>query len=326
MKRRPRDEKRKRPIKPVRRPKQTPALILFALTLSLFCSHASAQERRATVAVLDPGSTQTGRRVADLVARRLVEASGPSQVAVLDRELARAAARGAGYEGSLNMTLREARDLGAAIGCDFIITGDAQVIRRSSSARPVYFEAYASLFIISTRTGRLVGWSRPAVEADAPEQAEAALFALLESEETIRLLSSINAARETEEREKITRARRERSGEGEDDDSVAMLDLTSGAEIEGLREPAPYSRVRPTYTDAASRAEAEATVDVIAEIGTDGRVGSVEVVRWAGFGLDEEVVATVRRMNFRPAMIAGRPHPSRVLLRYNFRKPQKAEK
>jgi hypothetical protein len=47
----------------------------------------------------------------------------------------------------------------------------------------------------------------------------------------------------------------------------------------------------------------------------------VYVVRWAGFGLDEATVATVRQMHFFPAMRNGTALPMRVLLRYNFRKP-----
>jgi outer membrane biosynthesis protein TonB len=45
------------------------------------------------------------------------------------------------------------------------------------------------------------------------------------------------------------------------------------------------------------------------------------VVRWAGFGLDEATVATVRQLHFFPAMRNGAAVPLRVLLRYNFRKP-----
>ena len=90
-----------------------------------------------------------------------------------------------------------------------------------------------------------------------------------------------------------------------------------------MREPAPYRSLRPAYTEAASRAEAEATVDVSVEIDADGRVRDVKVVRWAGFGLDEEVVSTVRRMNFRPAERDGERVAVRVLLRYNFRRPPK---
>ena len=79
--------------------------------------------------------------------------------------------------------------------------------------------------------------------------------------------------------------------------------------------------LRPAYTDAASRAEAEATVDAEVEIGADGEVGRIRIVRWAGFGLDDEVVSTIRQMHFRPASRGGQPVAVRVLLRYNFRRP-----
>jgi TonB family protein len=301
-------------------------LSLFALLL-LWPPGAAATRgqdarhaRPATLAVLDFGPGELGRRAADHVARQLAGAAGEFGVVLLDRGLARSAARGVGYEGSLNLTLTEARDLGAAVGCDFYLTGDAQVVRRSSSARPAYFEAYATLFVVSTRTGRLVNWARPAAEADTAEQAEAALFARLDRAEAGRLLGSVVEARAAEASAPAARpAGRANAG-------AEVLDLTTGASFEGLREPAPHRRLRPEYTEAASRAEAEATVDVEVEIGADGRVGAIRVVRWAGFGLDEEVARIVSRMNFRPAMIDGMAYASRVLLRYNFRRPPQPAK
>jgi hypothetical protein len=50
--------------------------------------------------------------------------------------LTRAAALGAGYRGSLNLTLAEARDLGSAIGCEFFFTGKAGIERRSACRTP----------------------------------------------------------------------------------------------------------------------------------------------------------------------------------------------
>ena len=79
----------------------------------------------------------------------------------------------------------------------------------------------------------------------------------------------------------------------------------------------------PTILATAAKADAEATVDVIVDVGADGEVANVEVVRWAGFGLDEATVATVRQLHFFPAMRNGTPVPLRVLLRYNFRKPDR---
>ena len=236
------------------------------------------QSANAGVAVLDLGATETGRRATERLAKRLAGAgaNGETKLSLLDRDLVRAAARGVGYRGSLNMTLAEARSLGAAIGCDFYVTGDAQTIRRSSSARPVYFESYASVFVVSARTGRLVLWERPAAEADRPEQAEGYLLAALDASAATRYAAGVVDAFEREERE----------------------------------------RFRP-----ASGVEAEATVDAEAEIGADGEVGRVRIVRWAGFGLDDAVVSTIRQMHFRPAERGGQAVAVRVLLRYNFRRP-----
>jgi TonB family protein len=118
------------------------------------------------------------------------------------------------------------------------------------------------------------------------------------------------------------RLRGRESGRGEADVIEDAPEEGSPAAA-GFREPAPYRRLRPAYTDEAARAGAEATVDVSVEVGADGEVGRVEVVRWAGFGLDEAVVSTVRQMHFRPATRDGRPFPVRILLRYNFRAPKK---
>src|ERR671917_2786040 len=97
----------------------------------------------------------------------------------VNRAQARAAARGIGYAGSLNLTLQEARDLGAAIGCDFYFTGEAQTLRRTSTSRADYFESYASVFLVSTETGRLVLWEHFNAEASTPVEAEKNLLAEL---------------------------------------------------------------------------------------------------------------------------------------------------
>jgi TonB family protein len=292
------------------------ALMLFLL--ALVPAHAAAREaRRVGVAVLDMGSGPTAARVAERLTKLLASARmSETTLAVLDRGMGAAAARGVGYAGSLNLTLAEARTLGSAVGCDFYLAGDAQTIRRSSSARPVYFESYASVFIVSARTGRLVAWDRPTAEAADAEEAERSLLAALEGRAASVYAAAVVEAAAREERERFETAEAEPA-------SVIDLSADVGASSADLREPAPYRRLRPAYTEAAARAEAEATVDVSVEIDADGEVGRVRVVRWAGFGLDEEVVSTVRRMHFRPAERDGERVAVRVLLRYNFRKPPK---
>jgi TonB family protein len=296
------------------------ALVLVSLTCALQ-THAAAQEagpelRRPRVAVLNLGDTEKGRLAANQLAKWL---SAEARVSVMDREQGRAAALGAGYTGSLNMTLEEARSLGAVIDCDFFVTGDAQTLPRSPSTGRDYWEAYASIFIVSARTGKLVLWERPSFEAATPAEAEKRLFAEIEGG-ALRQRYAV-AMRRAQEDEYLARSALLQShGTPVIEDAPAD---TAAAEAQGLRLPQPYRRLRPPYPNEAARIEVEAVVDVQVEIGADGEVGRIDVVRWAGFGLEEATAQTVRQMHFRPAMRNGVPVPMRVLLRYNFRKPPK---
>lgn len=273
--------------------------------------------RTVTVAILDLGDSAFGRTTADTLLAGIKRTE--SSLVTLDRDQTRAAARGAGYAGSINLSTKEARDLGAALGSEFLILGDAQTIRRSPSSGAIYFESYASLFVVSARTGRLVTWERPNFKAESSAAAERLLLAaLVDLSRLVRLRVSILRADEDEHTARELKPVEENVPvieEAPDDDKVAAA--------AGLRLPKPYRRFLPPYPDTAAEAEAEATVDVLVDLGADGEVSHVEIARWAGFGLDQATVETVRRMHFFPALKQGVAVPIRVLLRYNFRKPPK---
>ena len=297
-------------------------LALMLLTLSV---GAKAQQRPSevpepkenqrslTIAVLDFGESKLARLAADKLGANLKH---ETSVVVLDRDQVRAAARGAGYAGSIGLSLSEGRDLGAALGCDFFILGDAQTLRRSPSSGPVYFESYASIFVVSARTGRLVRWDRPNYRAATAVAAEQALLAQLSTGHADPPYTiSIHRAQDDErgERELTTAEQIPVIDAAPDDDKVAAA--------EGLRLPRAYRHLIPVYPETAALAEVEATVDVLVDLDATGEVTRVEVARWAGFGLDEATVGTVRRLHFFPALRNGIAIPIRVLLRYNFRKP-----
>jgi TonB family protein len=268
-----------------------------------------SSERRLKVAVVDFGPTQTGKLVTGLLANRLAS----NEIAVVDRDLTRSAARGVGYEGSLNLSLSEARDLGAAIGCDFYIIGDAQTLRRTSSTDPSYFESYSSIFLVSARSGKLISWQRPSVQATTAEAAEKKLLAELGGEGVVGKYASILLQATKDERHQ-----RELAVEL----NTPVIEEATGenSEVNGLRNPRPYRRLKPTYPDSAAKADAIGTVDVLVDLDQEGEVNQVDLARWAGFGLDEAAVNTVKQMHFAPAMKDGVPIPIRVLLRYNFRR------
>jgi TonB family protein len=161
-------------------------------------------------------------------------------------------------------------------------------------------------------------WERPSFQGGTATVAEQALLSELSGfEERHQVELSVRRAQEDErgERELTTDQQITIMEEAPDDDKSAAA--------EGLRLPRPYRRLVPAYPESAARAEAEATVDVLVDLDSSGEVIRVEIARWAGFGLDETTVDTVRRLHFFPAMRNGVAIPIRVLLRYNFRKPAK---
>lgn len=282
-------------------------LALF-VGLGLFSILVQAQPKATLhVAVLDLGSAATGTRAAEALRNDLLDRS----IVLIDQNLAMAAARGSGFQGSLNLSTEEARDIGAAIGCDFFVMGDAQTLARSPSSGANYFESYAAIFIISARTGRLVLWERPSEKrATAAAAEEALLRTLAGSDAAMRYRAAIVRAAATESNERTAAI----------ESPAATIDVMSDDDQANsdTRAPRPYRRFKPPYPPAAAEAEIEATVDVLLDIDARGEIGKIEIARWAGYGLDQSVVDTVKHMHFFPAMREGNPIPMRVLLRYNF--------
>ncbi len=283
---------------------------LFAFASSLFA------QTPTRIAILDFGQDPIAVKVAEKL--RSVFANGASkEFALIDADLARAAARGVGLPGSTNLTLAEARDIGASIGCDFYFLGEAQTVRRSPSTGAAYFDSFAAVFLVSARTGRLILWERPLMRGDSAEEAEKNLLQTFSSEDTRRrYLVAIRRALEDE--------RAGRASAIEDPPPVIeMMSDSDDDKDKNVRAPRPYRRLKPPYPESAAIAQVEAVVDVLVDIDARGEVGQIEIARWAGYGLEQSVIDTVKQMHFFPALRNSQPIPMRVLLRYNFRKPPK---
>ncbi len=290
-------------------------LSLAFLCLLPLAPLAISQTRPVRLAILDFGKDRTGLRAAAAIRDTLQPKEEARATTVIDRDQTNAAGRGAGFEGSLNLTIQEARDIGAAIGCDFYFIGDAQTLSRVPSTKPAYYESYATVFLVSARTGRLVLWERPSVQRDSPEESEKALLAILSAPDTRqRYFVAFRRAQEDERSERIAAV----------ENSARVIEVMSDDQSndnQEVRAPRPYRRLKPPYPESAARAEVEATVDVLVDIDAGGEVGRVEIARWAGYGLDQSVIDTVKQMHFFPAQRDGVAMRMRVLLRYNFRKP-----
>ncbi|MFN7946343.1 MAG: energy transducer TonB [Blastocatellia bacterium] len=272
----------------------------------LLCAVVFAQER-VSVAVADFSGD-------GVQAAALLRQMAARDFALVDADLVRAALRGAGYTGSLNLSREEARSSGMAIGCDYYLLGTAQVLRRTLSAEEFYYEGIAGIFTVETRSGRLLLFdfirTRAADEQTARAQLEAQLAPSWQ-----KISAAINQAASLHQSESIVTTLPPAP-------VIEVFDDEPGAKK--IAQPVFYQRLRPAYTDAAESLAITATVELEVVFREDGRVGEAEVTRWAGFGLDESALATVRQLRFKPAEREGRPVSLRALVRYNFRRPPPA--
>jgi TonB family protein len=286
--------------------------LLLASWLLLGLAPAAASQSRATVAIVKLGDSTTAIRATEALTRNLKRAV---ELDVFDNDVVDVAARGNGYKGSLNLSLDEAQNLGSAIGSTFYIIGVARTSRQLPFAGPAYFESVASLFLVSTRSGRLVKWERLSFQSATSEAAEKLLLEALWSVSFRSHMSDL--IHDTQNSERKERA------ELPDTDLILIDTSADDASRHNgdLRLPRPYRRLRPPYPQMAAREEIEAVVDVVVDLDGKGEVMHAEIARWAGYGIDEAALETVRQLHFFPAMMNGTPVPIRVLLRYNFRKP-----
>lgn len=225
---------------------------------------------------------------------------------ILDDSMAEIAARSFTDINIYNLSIVEARNLGRAIGCEFFIAGKAETLRRASLSKPDYYESYTVVYLVSSRTGQLVFWKLSSFEGENPDAAEKKLQASIENlaaEISVNLKSSLQKELSETPLPKI-----------------AELPAENSPDAKIFRSPLPYRRIKPEYTSAANLYGVAATVDALVDLDENGSIARIEITRWAGFGLDESVTETIRKMQWRAAERDGKALPIRVLLRYNFRK------
>jgi Gram-negative bacterial TonB protein C-terminal len=269
----------------------------FALILSI---PIEAQR----VAVLSPDDLEPSRSFAEIL-----EAALAKRLVVIDDSISEAVFASIKPENPLNLTAENSKNIAAAIGCDFFILTRSATQRRSASGRPQYYESFAAVFAVSGRTGRLVVWSLPRFEAARSTDSQRMLNQFIG-----RLANEIGSKLKDVIKSELA----------EPPVSVMETPPDEGSpSAKNFKAPIPYKRIKPEYTADAFLYEIAATVDIAVDLDARGSILRTEIVRWAGYGLDESVENAVRAMNWRPAERNGKPLPMRFSLRYNFKKIEK---
>ena len=278
------------------------ASIRFFVCALILISPIFAQK----LAVLTPEKNGQSEKFAEKL-----EAALSAKFKVLDSSLSETAFRSANFANPFNLSTIEAKNAGTIIGCNYFLLVKSMNQRRSSYEKPEYYESYTIIYAVSARTGRLIFWKLNSFDADKPSAAENKLFSSIDN-----LAAQIaENLKQTEEKELIE-SRRVKIEELPDENSP---------QAKNFRPPLPFRRIKPPYTSAANIYDVEATIDILVDVSEKGDILRTEIVRWAGFGLDESVTETIRKMQWRAAERDGKFLPMRVLLRYNFKKIEKDE-
>ena len=273
----------------------------YFVALCSICLYFSMSVAGQTVAILTPDKTPASQEFAALLGEKMSRG-----VKLLDASLAESAYLSVSPPAPFNLTTDEGKRIGTAIGCDLFILLKSSTQRRSAYQRAEYYESYAAIYAVSSRTGRLIAWKLQTFEADKADKAARSL-----SGSAGALAAELIQAMRTAIKTEITESEPP-SMEEPPDESSPLARAT--------RAPIPYRRIKPEYTTQASLFNVAATVDLFVYLDEKGVIVRTESVRWAGFGLDESVERNVRSMNWRPAERNGKPMAMKFLVRYNFKK------
>lgn len=228
---------------------------------------------------------------------------------VMDADLVGMALKSQSIENIYNLSLEEAKSLGTAIGCDFFIILKTENLRRTSFAKPLYFDSYAAIYLVSSRTGRLVFWTLNRFESETVISADAQLFNSIPT-----LIDNLKTQIKTINQNEIAEST---------PPNIEELPEENSPESKNFKSPLPFKRMAPVYKRLANLYGIAATVDALVDLDENGKIMRIEITRWAGYDLDESVKETIQKMNWRPASRNGKTLPIRVLLRYNFKKIEK---
>lgn len=276
---------------------------LFFLVLTLLFVGTSFGQ---TISIVAPEKTPFDLRVAAEMRGDLFET-----IRVQDSDMTSAAFDSTKPATPFNMSTDEAKRVGSVIGTDLFILIRSGTQRRAAIGRADYHEAFTSLYFISSRTGRLVLWQILSKEGATESAAQDDLLRAMPSS----ILDLVRTARSLVSKEAIDPV----------SPSVEEVPAEGTAAAKDFRSPIPYRRLKPEYTRTAYLYDVAATVEATVDLDEKGNITRAAITRWAGYGLDESVLTVIRSMNWRPAERAGKPLPIRFLLRYNFKKLEKAD-
>ena len=254
-----------------------------------------------------------------------------NRLALIDQSLVKLAIAGVGYDRSINMSKDEARRVGAAIGCEFFVIGKTEALTRSTRENESHEEAYAGVMIVDARTGSLAAFDFIVERGATREAALNALVKSLSASATgyagrIEWFIESHAAGAQASFPAPAKDVALESPRSTNDEKIEAIPDEGSPRDAGFSPPVFLNRVKPEYTAQADAADITASVEAMVVLHSNGEVGSIDITRWAGFGLEQSAERAIRQLKFKAAVRDGKPVSVRALVRYNFRRVESETK
>lgn len=271
-------------------------IVSSALFIAVLCSVATSQRL---------AFSWERNEVSDRFVAALTTAEH-SPINFLDTDLSQTAVKAAIGTKLYNLTAEQGILAASVAGSDLIVFAKADVLRRNSFELGDHYEAWAAVFLVEGRAGTLVAHRLESGKGKTEKEAIDKLQSLASN-----TMKEISAA-----------ATKLKSLAIKNNGNIRSAPTAGSKESGGFVAPVPYRRIKPEYTQTAYLYSVTATVEIEIDLDETGKITQTQIVRWAGFGLDESVERAVRAMNWRPAYFGKTPQPIRFVAQYNFRKPQ----
>ncbi len=281
-------------------------LVFLFFLLCLIASSATLQaqpkDENTTLAILfeDPQS--------ELLTAKLIKTLSQSGFTIQEQSLTKTINQSLKFPNRMNLSSREASNLGQALGVDVFLILRSKIVERADVGASLYGEGYLALAFVSSRSGKLI------------------LFDFIETQQpNITLASEIIAQQLIEQLPSYTQQVLSTVNKQftplslDPQDAEAMEIPAEGSALaKAFDLPKFTARKQPIYTENARKMAVSAIVELEVVLRKDGKVGNVEVVHWAGFGLDESAIMAAKELKFKPALLEEKAVSSRALIRYNF--------
>lgn len=277
-------------------------LLLFCIIFSNFSIKAQTIEEKTSLAILvEDAETQS-------MFPELNKTISQNDFIVQEESLTQTIRKKLTFPNQLNLSTKEARNLGQALGVDVFLILKSKIVERAEVGATLYGEGSLAIFFVSSKSGKLM------------------LFDFLETKQTNLALAKENIAKElinkipfyTKEISDILT--KQLAPLNLDPQDLEAIDIPSeGSTLaKNFDLPEFISRKQPTYTENARKMSVSAVVELEVILRKDGKIGTIEVIHWAGFGLDESAITAVKELKFEPGLLDGQAISCRALIRYNF--------